>query len=75
MRKDSETIINSGSGYLRATTVVEVVDIWGQESYRKVVIGKLHSISLHEAADIVEKARQTAADRGQSIQAEFKISL
>jgi len=75
MRKDSETLINSGSGYLRAFTAVEVVDIWGQVSYRKVVIGKLHNVSLHDATDIVEKARQTAADHGQNIQAEFKISL
>lgn len=75
MRKDSQTYINSGSGYLRATTVVEVVDIWGQVQNRKVDIGRLHSVSLHDAVDTVEKARQAATARGQTIQAEFKISL
>lgn len=63
---------NSGTGYLRANTVVEVTDIFGKPVIRRVNIGRAFNVSLQEAQKMVSLARER---NQQHIQAEFKISL
>jgi hypothetical protein len=63
---------NSGTGYLRANTVVEVTDIFGNPVIRRVNIGRAFGVSLQEAQKMVAQARER---NSQHIQAEFKISL
>jgi hypothetical protein len=70
MRDYSEA--NSGTGYLRANTVVEVTDIFGKNIIRRVNIGRAFGVTLQEAQSMVAQARER---NQQYIQAEFKISL
>ena len=63
---------DSGTGYLRANTLVEVTDIFGKTIIRRVNIGRAFNVSLPEAQKMVARARER---NSQHIMAEFKISL
>ena len=63
---------NSGTGYLRANTMIEVIDIFGKPVIRRVNIGRAFNVSLLEAQTMVRLARER---NDQHITAEFKISL
>ena len=71
--RNPENFIPSGDGYLTASVNVEVTDIWGHRVVKRVSVGRVHGVSLHDAQSMVAKARDN--NREQYVQAKFLVNL
>lgn len=67
----AEDYANQGSLY--AFTFVDVTDIFGQTRTRRVSLGRIHSVGLNTAKDMVKQARES--NKAAPINASFTMFL